>query len=300
MPAPEVRLKELLEETRLVMLGAQVSLGLQYQAAFRPGFARLDARLQWLDCLALLLILAAASLLLSTPSFHHIAAKGQATRAIQAFASRNLKWALIPLGLALGIDIAIALGSQASPVLGWAGGAAFALGSWLAWYVVPFSVARPGRDEPMPDKQQPLEARIGQALTELRVVLPGAQALFGFQFIAVLSASFRELPAASKAVHLVSTILVGFAIVFLIAPAAYHRIAAHGEAEERVLRYTVRMMLPAEGLIALAMNGDAYVTIRQISELPTLAAALASIGVVCIATLLYGVPVMARRGQRGR
>jgi hypothetical protein len=37
----------------------------------------------------------------------------------------------------------------------------------------------------MQDREQSLEVRIEQALTELRVVLPGAQALFGFQFAAV-------------------------------------------------------------------------------------------------------------------
>lgn len=46
MPSPEARIKDLLDETRLVMLGTQVSIGLQYQAAFRPGFDRLPAALQ--------------------------------------------------------------------------------------------------------------------------------------------------------------------------------------------------------------------------------------------------------------
>lgn len=122
--------------------------------------------------------------------------------------------------------------------------------------------------------------------------------MFGFQFVAVLSTSFEALPAASKAVHLVSTALVAMAIVLLIAPAAYHRIAAGGKAEERVLRYTVRMMLPAEGLIALAMNGDAYVTIRKISERPSLALAIAGAGLLSMAALLYAAPAIARRSAR--
>ena len=43
----------------------------------------------------------------------------------------------------------------------------------------------------------PLHAKIEQMLTEARVVLPGAQALFGFQLAIVLTQSFEQLPTAS-------------------------------------------------------------------------------------------------------
>jgi hypothetical protein len=301
MPSIEARLKDLLDETRLVMLGTQVLIGLQYQAAFRPEFDRLPDAFRWFDCLALFLILATAGILLATPSFHHITEKGHATGRIVAIASRNLKLALLPLGLALGMDVAIilvaAIGAQGAA----AAGAAFVLGAWIAWYWVPFRAAagRKRGEDHMEDREQSLQARIDQALTELRVILPGAQALFGFQFIAVLSASFDQLSAVSKAVHLLSTALVALAIILLIAPAAYHRIAARGEAEERVLRYTVRLMLPAEGLIALGMTGDAYVTIRKVSGMPGLALGAGIAALLGFAVLLYGVPLMARRAGGG-
>jgi hypothetical protein len=41
-------------------------------------------------------------------------------------------------------------------------------------------------------------------LTEARVVLPGVQALLGFQLISVISQSFEKLPTSSKLVHAVS------------------------------------------------------------------------------------------------
>jgi Family of unknown function (DUF6328) len=67
-------------------------------------------------------------------------------------------------------------------------------------------------------------------LTEARVVLPGAQALFGFQLAIVLTQSFEELPTASMIMHATSLFLVAFAVVLLMAPAAYHRIVYAGEA----------------------------------------------------------------------
>lgn len=293
----EARVKDLLDETRLAMLGGQLLLGLQYRAAFSPAFKQLPAPLQMLDCAALLSILITVSLLLSTPAFHHIAEFGHATGRFVHRASTILKVALPPLALALGIDVAIGLYSSTD---GWAASIAagmFIVLAILIWHVLPVCAARRRQrsEEPMEDKQQSLEARIVQALTELRVILPGAQALFGFQVSAVLTDSFATLSDASRFVHLTSMGLVAIAIILLIAPATYHRIAAGGNAEEGVLRYTVRMMVPAEGLIALGLVGDAVVTVRMITGSPALAGVLGIVAFIGFAALLYVVPLAARR-----
>jgi hypothetical protein len=186
-------------------------------------------------------------------------------------------------------------------VAGLAGGA-FIVGAVLTWYVLPARAAkRRNRTEvamEAEDKRQSLESRIVQALTELRVILPGAQALFGFQVSAVLTDSFHSLSATSAAVHLTSMSLVVVAIILLIAPATYHRIAASGNADEAVLRYTVTMMLPAEGLIALGLVGDAYVTVRVITDSFPLAIMLGLTAAVGFFALLYALPLAARRKRR--
>src|SRR4051794_19750652 len=58
----------------------------------------------------------------------------------------------------------------------------------------------------------PLHAKIEQMLTEARVILPGAQALFGFQLAIVLTQSFEQLPSASRIVHVASLFLVALAV----------------------------------------------------------------------------------------
>jgi hypothetical protein len=50
----------------------------------------------------------------------------------------------------------------------------------------------------------PLHAKMEEMLTEARVVLPGAQALFGFQLAIVLTQSFEQLPSVSKITHAAS------------------------------------------------------------------------------------------------
>jgi hypothetical protein len=297
-PKIEDRLKDLLDEARLAMLGSQLLLGLQYRAAFTAGFDSLPAPFIALDGVALLLVMTGVALLLAIPSMHHITEAGHATGYIIARASNYLQAALLPLACTLGIDIAIGLASTLGAIAALATGLTFCLVALGAWYGVPFLVAERSQEDTMEDKTQSLEARLVQGLTELRVILPGAQALFGFQFTAVLTASFQQLPAVSKAAHLASMALVAVTIIMLIAPAAYHRLAAKGNAERRVLSYTTCMMLCAVGLLALGLVGDAYVTVGMISGMPMLASGVAVVAFIGFAAMLYGIPLLERARRR--
>jgi hypothetical protein len=78
----------------------------------------------------------------------------------------------------------------------------------------------------------PLDVKIEQMLTEARVILPGAQALFGFQLAIVFTQSFGQLAPAAMLVHATSLLLVPLAVILLMAPAAYHRIVYDGEASK--------------------------------------------------------------------
>lgn len=74
----------------------------------------------------------------------------------------------------------------------------------------------------------PLVTRIEQMLTEARVVLPGAQAMLGFQLSIVRTRSFDVLPHEARTMHATSLCLVALAVILLMAPAAYHRIVFGG------------------------------------------------------------------------
>ena len=56
------------------------------------------------------------------------------------------------------------------------------------------------------------------------MVLPGIQALFGFQLIAVFSPGFSEkLSSGEQELHFVSIVLVVISVALVMAPAAIHR-----------------------------------------------------------------------------
>jgi Family of unknown function (DUF6328) len=58
--------------------------------------------------------------------------------------------------------------------------------------------------------------------------MPGIQAIFGFQLIAVFNVRFRDFTSVEQAVHLAALLLIALAIALIMTPAAYHRIAVRG------------------------------------------------------------------------
>jgi hypothetical protein len=61
-------------------------------------------------------------------------------------------------------------------------------------------------------------------LEECRMVLPGIQALFGFQLVAVFNEGFSDkLTPGEQELHLAAIISTVVAIAAIIAPAALHR-----------------------------------------------------------------------------
>jgi hypothetical protein len=179
---------------------------------------------------------------------------------------------LFPFALALGLDFFITAGRVFGEVAGAAAGTAATGVAVGFWYGFPRLRRRyTGEQERAVTGSQteersstPLHAKIEQMLTEARVVLPGAQALFGFQLAIVLTQSFEQLPSASKITHAASLFLVALAVVLLMAPAEYHRIVCAGEDSGDMHRVGSALVTAATVPLALGLVGDVYVVITKI------------------------------------
>ncbi len=154
-----------------------------------------------------------------------------------------------------------------------------------------------GEKEQGREEKTRLTDKIKHVLTECRVVLPGAQALLGFQFIAVLMESFEKLPAASKYVHLASLCLIALTVVFLMTPAAYHRIVEQGEDTEHFHRFASRMVIAAMVPLALGLCGDVYVVVQKVLD-STLVGVVAALVVLALFWELWFGLTIYRRTQR--
>ena len=80
-----------------------------------------------------------------------------------------------------------------------------------------------------PESETSLKTKIEQLLTEARVIIPGGQALLGFQFVATLTKAFENLPDEMKWLHAAALAAVALSVLLLMTPAALHRLAFHGE-----------------------------------------------------------------------
>ena len=105
-----------------------------------------------------------------------------------------------------------------------------------------------------------------QLLEECRMVLPGIQALFGFQLIAVLSNGFPRLSAGLKDVHLVATVLTAIAIVLVMSPAAYHRQASPRAVTARILKVSTRLLVASMVPLAMSLCLELYLVGFVITE----------------------------------
>jgi DMSO reductase anchor subunit len=130
-----------------------------------------------------------------------------------------------------------------------------------------------------------LQQRIQQVLTEARVVLPGAQAMLGFQLSMMLMDAFEKLSGAARLLHFASLCCVALATVMLMAPAAFHRIAERGEDTERLERFSGAMILAAMVALAAGLSLDLAVVTERWNGSLKLGVVLA---VICFAALMAG------------
>jgi hypothetical protein len=295
------KVENALNETRMLILGAQVLLGFQFQAVFQPGFERLPGPVQALKVLGLGLMLVAIGLLLAPGAFHQLVERGYDSERLTTFTGWIASFAFLPFAAGMGIDVYTAAQSIVGPTAGLAAAlvtTAFALAFWYVlewvWRLWAGAAHAAPREQRMQNEGTDLANRIKQVLTEARVVLPGAQALLGFQLTAVLTDTFDKLPKTSQYVHLGSLGLIAACIVFLMAPASFHRIVERGEDTERLHRFAGVMVLCAMVPLALGLAGDCYVVVARVLGSSEVAIALAIVSLVFFFGLWFGLTLAVR------
>jgi len=101
-------------------------------------------------------------------------------------------------------------------------------------------------------ERESLKDETRTAIEEVRMVLPGIQALFGFQMIAIFNERFQHLSLRAQYLHLAAIACVALAIALVMAPAAYHRIAERGWVSRSLINLTSDYL--TAGMIALTLG----------------------------------------------
>lgn len=102
-------------------------------------------------------------------------------------------------------------------------------------------------------------------LQEARMILPGIQALFGFQLIAVFQSVFQEkLTPLDKNIHLFAIVLTMVAVGLLMAPAAYDRQCRLSAGSQKFLKLSTWLVTAGMVPLMLSMSLDFYIIAKII------------------------------------
>jgi len=147
-------------------------------------------------------------------------------------------------------------------------------------------------DAPGPaESGESVKDALQQTLDEARMVLPGVQALFGFQLIAVFSDGFeRRLGDVEQSLHLGAIVLVTLAIALVMTPAAYHRQVEPRRATASFLLLASRLVSGAMLPLAAGLSIDVYLIARVITGRPALAAAIGAAVFLLFVALWFAFP----------
>jgi len=217
---------------------------------------------------------------------------------MQTFTSRVVFIALIPLCFAFGIDIFTAMLRMTDTYIALTAGVLTTLTAICCWYVIELiarfnpankpSEVLMANNDPAPPGETKLKDKIEQLLTESRVIIPGAQALLGFQLTAMFTQAFDSIPTSSKTVHALSMSMTALSTILLMTPAAYHRIVENGEDTERFYRFARKVVLWSMLPLAISVAGNFYVVLQKVTQNRALAITTATTALLTCLLAWFG------------
>ena len=295
------KLKTALDEGRLLILGAQVIFGCQFQIVFQERFQEAPRDSQAVQGIGLLALMLAVGVLITPSMTHQIAYRGEDRNGALRVASTCAGVAMIPMTFGLGATTFVVFESLFNRNVGVVAGVAFAIVAFSFLYALGLilRIGHKGQMAPA-ETQTPLKNKIEQLLTEARVIIPGAQALLGFQFVVVFVRSFAELPEWVKIIHALALAAIALSIVLLMTPAALHRIAYDGENSHSFFRIGSTLVVGAALPLAVGIAADICVVGFKITGGVGLASLSGCISLLILVTSWFFFPLWLRpaRGVR--
>jgi hypothetical protein len=125
------------------------------------------------------------------------------------------------------------------------------------------------------------------------MVLPGIQALFGFQLVAVFSNGFPALTAGEQFLHLIAILCVVLSVALVMAPAALHRLREPRRISAEFLRLSSRLLMWGMAPLAVGTTLDVYIVARVITHSATDGVIAAALALVAFAALWAVFPSIA-------
>ena len=147
------QVKTALDETRLLMLGAQVLFGFKLNGVFQDEFANLSVASRYVDCAGQVLMAMAIGLLVAPSMQHRIVENGADTVRIHRITGVFAGVALLPFAISLGLGFYIVFDHVFGVMAAFVAGSAFCLLAGMFWYGLGFSLRRKSRERTMQEEK---------------------------------------------------------------------------------------------------------------------------------------------------
>ena len=299
------KIQDALDEGRMLVLGIQVLIGFNFRGAFEPGFQKLPPSLQLVKLASLVAMCVSFVLVVTPDAEHQIVRRGRDTSDFHAYVTRFCDVALFPFALGIALDCSVAGWQLAGRGVAIACGCVAGLVALTMWYGVELARRPPKKERDNvkvegENQPTPVHEKIRHVLTEARTVLPGAQALLGFQFATMLVDGFAKLPQSLKWLHLASLGMMMLAIILLMTPTAWHRIVERGEETERFHHIASHLVVAALAPLALGTSGDFYIVARVITKSSLASGVLAGGMALLFGVMWFGLSLARRHARMSR
>jgi hypothetical protein len=143
-------------------------------------------------------------------------------------------------------------------------------------------------------EQDQLDGEMRNIIEEARVILPGVQALFGFQTIAVFDDRFSELEGFAKVCHVMALAMVVITIGMIMTPAIYYRACA-AQVTPHMARVSSKLIHRGVMPLAIGLSLDMFTVLYVVSESPWLSVCATVATLLLFASLWYLLPALGRK-----
>jgi hypothetical protein len=141
-------------------------------------------------------------------------------------------------------------------------------------------------ETPQPKKN---DEEMRNIIEEARVILPGLQAVFGFQTAAVFSARFTDLQEYAAICHLIGLALIVVAMAMLMTPAVYYR-AQRGNATLGMVRISRKAIRGALIPMSLGFSLDMLTVMSLATDALAISIGAAVVTLATFVGLWYIIP----------
>jgi len=143
-----------------------------------------------------------------------------------------------------------------------------------------------------------LSTQADHVLEEARMMLPGAQALFGFQLIAVFNQRFEALSDLQQHIHLGALFAVAVAIALIMTPAIYHRQTEPQAVSRTFLALATRCLKVSAYPLLVGIALEFYLVSTLVNARALVSYAVTAVLVAVFAALWFALPRWRKHARR--